>query len=219
MPNTTIPFPPTCRVKLGFNSFSAFVSGAKSSWRVALNKGRTSSGSPMAAHGTRSWAKRQHHCHPGHHQAAEPSSHVVGLWTFLSHTGINIIYIILYQARKKKPNYTQARRRSGKKTKKKNIPAPCAHPIAGSAAFPEFFFWIHRLRKRCTAGCQFQRCGMPKTLLHGWPMDWLGVGVPVWPVHAFRNVGVLKHVFPPMPCSLEMIENQLRHSWMVNIFI
>lgn len=119
MPNTTIPFPPTCRVKLGFNSFSAFVSGAKSSWRVALNKGRTSSGSPMAAHGTRSWAKRQHHCHPGHHQAAEPSSHVVGLWTFLSHTGINIIYIILYQARKKKPNYTQARRRSGKKTKKK----------------------------------------------------------------------------------------------------
>ena len=49
-------------------------------------------------------------------------------------------------------------------------------------------------------------------------MDWLGVGLPVWPAHPFGNVVVLKHVFPPMPCSLEMIENQLRHSWMVNIF-
>ena len=37
----------------------------------------------------------------------------------------------------KNPNYTQARR-SGKKTK--NITAPCAHPIAGSAAFPGVLF-------------------------------------------------------------------------------
>ena len=50
-----------------------------------------------------------------------------------------LVYRSVYQARKKKPNYTQARRRSGKKNNK-NIPAPCAHPIAGSAAFPEFFF-------------------------------------------------------------------------------
>lgn len=57
-------------MKLGFNSFNAFVSGAKSSWRVALNKGRTSSGSPMAAHGTRSGAKSGE----ARQQAAEPIS-------------------------------------------------------------------------------------------------------------------------------------------------
>ena len=36
------------RVKLGFNSFNALVSGTKSSKRLALSKGRTSRGSPMA---------------------------------------------------------------------------------------------------------------------------------------------------------------------------
>ena len=98
-----------------------------------------------------------------------------------------------------------------KKTKKqKNIRMHLVHTRSQDRRLSQSsFFWIHRLRKRCSAGCQFQRCG---------PMDWLGVGLPVWPAHPFGNVVVLKHVFPPMPCSLEMIENQLGHSWMGNIF-
>lgn len=76
----------------------------------------------------------QHQCHRSHHQAAEPISHVAGLWTFFP----TLESISSISSSEKNPNCTQARR-SGKKNK--NITAPCAHPIAGSAAFPRSSFF------------------------------------------------------------------------------